>query len=136
MQEANIAEGSEPVAARAAGRKEQGVPSAYLNHMKVRASIATTAVVVCLAVPMRAPAADPIVTPVAHIQPGAPMTDPTQFPDATIPYSLHRCTMGFILAGGRQALYMVTAAHCVTRRGARIYDETGRPVGTVVFRLA
>jgi hypothetical protein len=100
----------------------------------MRTGIALVAAAVGLAVPAGARAADPIVTPLAHIQPGAPMTDPTQFPDDTLPYSFHRCTMGFILADARKALYMVTAGHCVLRKGARTYDETGRGVGTVVFR--
>ena len=102
--------------------------------MKVRTTLAITAAAIGLAVPASARAADPIVTPLARIQPGAPLTDPSQYPDNTFPYSFHRCTMGFILADARNALYMVTAGHCVTRKGARTYDENGGAVGTVVFR--
>ena len=94
-------------------------------------SLAPALLALILAVPARAPAAPPI----AHIQPGAPLIDPTQFPDKTLPYSFHRCTMGFILADRRNVLYMVTAGHCVTRNGARTFDENGRAFGTVVFRL-
>ena len=103
--------------------------------MRARASIAIMAVAVGLAVPARVPAGVPVATPLAHIQPGAPMTDPTRFPDDTLPYSFHRCTMGFILADRAHLLYMVSAGHCVTRKGARVYDETGRAVGTVVFLM-
>jgi hypothetical protein len=99
--------------------------------MRIRIGAAAALAAVVLAVPVRAPAA----LPMTHIQPGAPMTDPTQFPDNTIPYSFHRCTMGFILADRRGALYMITAGHCVTRRGARIHSETGEGFGTVVFQL-
>ena len=89
-------------------------------------------VAICVAVPARAPAA----LPLAHIQPGAPLTDPTQFPDGTLPYPLHRCTMAFVLADARRALYVITADHCLFRNGLGIktYDETGRAFGTVVYR--
>ena len=101
--------------------------------MKPRSGLGFASVLLTLVVAV--PASAPAAPPVRHIQPGAPMTDPTQFPDNTLPYSFHRCTMGFILADARNTLYMVTAAHCVTRTGARTYDETGRAVGTVVYRL-
>jgi trypsin-like peptidase len=99
--------------------------------MRNRLGAAAALIALALAVPVRAPAA----LPVAHIQPGAPMTDPTQFPDDTLPYSFHRCTMGFILADRTNALYMITAGHCVTRKGARVHSETGEAIGTVVFQL-
>jgi hypothetical protein len=101
--------------------------------MKPRAGLGLASVLLTLivGVPARAPAAPPI----AHIQPGAPLTDPTQFPDDTLPYSFHRCTMGFILADRYNVLYMVTAGHCVTKMGARTYDENGHAFGSVVFRL-
>ena len=100
--------------------------------MKRRSTaLAGAAAALIMIVPLRAPAAPRL----AHIQPGAPLTDPTQFPDNTLPYSFHRCSMGFILADRHSALYMVTAGHCVTAKGARTYDENGRSVGTVVFRL-
>jgi hypothetical protein len=96
-----------------------------------RLIVAPALLALILAVPAPAPAA----TPLAHIQPGAPLTDPTQFPDNRLPYSFHRCTMGFILADRHNVLYMVTAGHCVTKQGARTYDENGRAFGNVVFRL-
>jgi len=101
--------------------------------MKRRSAVAlgSALLAICVAVPARAPAAPPI----AHIQPGAPLTDPTQFPDNAIPYSFHRCTMGFILADRRKVLYTITAGHCVTAKGARTYTETGQAFGTVVFRM-
>src|SRR5438309_1573933 len=99
--------------------------------MRDRLGAAAALVALALAVPVRAPAA----LPVTHIQPGAPMNDPTQFPDDTLPYSFHRCTMGFILADQRNALYMITAGHCVTRKGARVHSETGDAIGTVVYSL-
>jgi hypothetical protein len=99
--------------------------------MRIRIGTAAALAALAFAVPVRAPAA----LPVAHIQPGAPLTDPTQFPDDTLPYSFHRCTMGFILVDRAGALYMITAGHCVTRKGARVYSETGEAFGTVVFRL-
>jgi hypothetical protein len=90
-----------------------------------------TALFLCVTLtllPARAPArAD------KPIQPGAPITDPTKFPDNTVPYSLHRCTMGFILADRTRALYMITAGHCAPVRGARVRSETGQPFGTVLF---
>jgi trypsin-like peptidase len=92
---------------------------------------AATLMTLTALVPARAPAA-PVLT---HIQPGAPMTDPTRTPDKTVPYSFHRCTMGFILADARGALYMITAGHCVQRKGARVHSETGQAIGTVVYRL-
>ena len=101
--------------------------------MKFRSAVglASALLAICAAVPARAPAAPSI----AHIQPGAPLTDPTQFPDHAIPYSFHRCTMGFILADRRKVLYMVTAGHCVTAKGARTHTEMGQAFGTVVFRM-
>jgi hypothetical protein len=99
--------------------------------MRIRTGTATAFAALALAVPVRAPAA----LPLAHIQPGAPMTDPTQFPDNSLPYSFHRCTMGFILADRRGTLYMITASHCVRGKGARVYSETGQAFGTVVFHL-
>src|SRR5258708_6663371 len=99
--------------------------------MRNRLGAATALITLALAVPVRAPAA----LPIAHIQPGAPITDRTQFPDDTLPYSFHRCTMGFILADRTNALYMITAGHCVTRKGARVHSETGEAIGTVVFQL-
>jgi hypothetical protein len=99
--------------------------------MRIRIGTAAALAALALAVPVAVPAA----LPIAHIQPGAPMTDPTQFPDNALPYSFHRCTMGFILADRRGALYMITAGHCVTRKGARTYSETGEAFGTVVFQL-
>ena len=101
--------------------------------MKLRAPLGLMSALVILTV--GTPTGSHAAPPIAHIQPGAPLTDPTQFPDNTLPYSFHRCTMGFILRDARTALYMITAGHCVTRKGARTYDETGRAVGTVVFRL-
>ncbi|HEV2685580.1 MAG TPA: trypsin-like peptidase domain-containing protein [Actinomycetota bacterium] len=101
--------------------------------MKPRSGLGVASALLALlvGVPARAPAA-PLI---AHIQPGAPLTDPTLFPDNTIPYSFHRCTMGFILADRNNVLYMVTAGHCVTKKRARTYDETSRVFGTVVFQL-
>ena len=99
--------------------------------MRSGVGLVTAVLAVSIATPLRAPAAPPI----AHIQPGAPLTDPTQFPDNALPYSFHRCTMGFILADRFNALYMVTAGHCVTSKGAREHDETGRAFGMVVFQL-
>ena len=99
--------------------------------MRDRLGAAAALIALALAVPVRAPAA----LPLAHIQPGAPMTDPTQFPDDTLPYSFHRCTMGFILADRINTLYMITAGHCVTRKGARVHSETGEAIGTVAFTL-
>ena len=99
--------------------------------MRIRIGTAVALAALAFAVPARAPAA----LPIAHIQPGAPLTDPTQFPDDTLPYSFHRCTMGFILADAKGALYMITAGHCVTRKGARVHSETGEAFGTVVFQL-
>jgi hypothetical protein len=99
--------------------------------MRIRIGTAAALAALAFAVPVRAPAA----LPIAHIQPGAPLTDSTQFPDNKLPYSFHRCTMGFILADRKGALYMITAGHCVTRKGARTYSETGQAFGTVVFQL-
>jgi len=101
--------------------------------MKPRAGLGLALVLLSLVICV--PAGAHAAPPIAHVQPGAPLTDPTKFPDNALPYSFHRCTMGFILADRRNVLYMVTAGHCVTRRGARTYDETGRAFGTVVFRL-
>jgi hypothetical protein len=100
--------------------------------MRARTSLGFVAAMLAVLVsaPMSAPA-----LPLTHIQPGAPMTDPTKFPDDTVPYSFHRCTMGFILADGKGALYMITAGHCVTSKGARVHSETGQAIGTVVFDL-
>lgn len=100
--------------------------------MKLRSGLGLASALLMLVV--AAPDLATAAPPTKHIQPGAPMTDPTQFPDYTLPYSFHRCTMGFIVADRRNNLYMVTAGHCVATKGARIYDETGRAVGTVVFR--
>jgi hypothetical protein len=43
--------------------------------------------------------------------------------------------MGFILADRANALYMITAGHCVTRKGARVHSETGEAIGTVVYTI-
>ncbi len=104
--------------------------------MKLRSGFAATAAIIAIsvAVPARAPAFEEFLAPTAHIQPGAPMTDPTLFPDNALPYSFHRCTMGFILANARNTMYMLTAGHCVSHTGARTFDETGRAVGTAVYR--
>src|SRR5690349_11403364 len=101
--------------------------------MKPRASLGLASALLTLVV--GTPAGAHAAPPIAQIQPGAPLTDPTQFPDDTLPYSFHRCTMGFILADQHNTLYMVTAGHCVTKQGARTYDETNHAFGTVVFRL-
>ena len=77
------------------------------GSMKIRIGTIAALAALALAVPVRAPAA----LPLAHIQPGAPLTDPTQFPDDTLPYSFHRCTMGFILADRTGAL----PANCSAR---------------------
>jgi hypothetical protein len=100
--------------------------------MKPRAGLGLASMLLSLAIVV--PAGAHAAPPIAHIQPGAPLTDPTQFPDDTLPYSFHRCTMGFILADRHNLLYMVTAGHCVSMN-ARTYDENGRVFGTVVFRL-
>jgi len=97
--------------------------------MSARLATVVAVLTLTITIPARAPAAPPLT----HIQPGAPMTDPTQFPDDTIPYSFHRCTMGFILADTRGGLYMITAGHCVPGKGARIHSETGQAIGTVVL---
>jgi hypothetical protein len=102
--------------------------------MRIRSGLGLVTAILTIAV--AAPARAPAAPPVAHIQPGAPLTDPTQFPDDTLPYSFHRCTMGFILSDSRKALYVITADHCLFRpgKGIRTFDETGRAFGTVVYR--